>query len=619
MARQTRRRTTGALGEETWLLLASLAVAGLVVLAWIALSLGSWCAGLPVVANPLIAVLEVILGRHRWPWQASAIGAVIATAATVFTLYARHRWPRRSGIDAAARTMDPPAAITLARRQDNAIAAKRLLKDAPKKVRTMAGPPLGSTVIGGIELFLPAEQSLVIAAGQRTGKTMAWAIPAVLSAWGPVLATSNRPDLYQHTVAGAEERGTVWMCDLQAVTGTPQCGFWVNLLAQVHNLPAARKLAAFFVSAASGSATERSGAKVDSYFDGGAQELLGLHMFAAACIGGDLLHVSEWLSADQDQTPALILRAKGHLVPARRILDAQSLYARQRDGLYDMARRFLNTLSDEGYAQMVTPPSRTRFTVYEGADGIVIDTAADPTTHRLPEFQPAQFVTSTDTLYALSIAGPDSAGALTAALVGQILEAALKIARSRRGGRLAVPLLAVLEEAANCARIDELPSYYTYAAGSGVILVTILQVIEQGEDLWSVNGLRTMRAQSIEIFGGNIANDSYLEQWARLIDDHDVADYSRSVGPGGVNRTTSWRAEPVLNIAKLNKLPRDRALIRLPGHEPILIKKHFWWDNPDLAPIITDSLKRFNNDPAGTTIGSPPQDESPSGTKGTEL
>ncbi|WP_067891633.1 type IV secretory system conjugative DNA transfer family protein [Nocardia vaccinii] len=616
MARQTRRRSTGALGEETWLLLAFLGVAVVVVLVWIALSLGSWCAGLPIVANPLIAVLELLLGRHRWPWQSTAIGAVIASAATIFTLHARRGWPRRSGIDTAARTMDPPGAITLARRQDNASAAKRLLRDAPKKVQAMTGPLLGSTVQGGVELFLPAEQSLVIAAGQRTGKTMAWAIPAVLSAWGPVLATSNRPDLYQHTVAGAEKRGTVWMCDLQAVTGTPQCGFWVNLLGQVRNLPAARKLAAFFVSAASGSATEKAGAKVDSYFDGGAQELLSLYMFAAACADGDLLHVSEWLSADQDETPALILRAEGHLVPARRILDAQSLYARQRDGLYDMARRFLNTLSDEGYAQMVTPPARTHFSVYEGTDRVVIDTTHGPVTHQLPEFKPAQFATSTDTLYALSMAGPDSAAALTAALIGQILEAALMIARSRRGGRLAVPLLAVLDEAANCARIGELPSYYTYAAGSGVILVTILQVIEQGEDLWGVNGLRTMRAQSIEIFGGNIANDSYLEQWARLIDDHDVADYSRSVGPGGVNRTTSWRPEPVLNIAKLNKLPRDRALIRLPGHEPILIKKHFWWDDPDLAPIITTSLQRFNNDPADDTA---PEGESASGTQGTEL
>jgi len=616
MGRETRRRSTGGLGEQTWLLLAGLGVIGVGLLMWVVLDVGSWCAGLPLVGNPVVAVLDLLLGLHRWPWQSTATGFVIAAAATPLVLRARQRWPRPSGIDAAARTMRHPRTITIARRQDNTADAKRLLKDAPATVRDMPGPPLGRTVVGGVELFLPAEQSMVIAAGQRTGKTMAWAVPGVLSAWGPVLATSNKPDLYQHTVAGREKKGRVWMCDLQAVTGRVQCGFWVNLLAQVPTLPAARKLAAFFVSGASGSATQQANAKVDSYFDGGAQELLSLYLFAAACVEGDLLHAAEWLSADQDQTPALILRDHGHPVPARRILDAQALYARQRDGLYDMARRFLNTLSDEGYARLVTPPARKTVSVYEGADRIVTDVEHQSATHQLPEFVPAQFVTSTDTLFALSMTGPDSAAALTAALVGQILEAALGIARSRRGGRLAVPLLAVLDEAANCARIGELPSYYTYCASCGVILMTILQVLEQGEDLWTASGLRTMRAQSIEIYGGNISTVGYLEEWAKLIDEHDVADHSRSIGPGGVQRTTSWRAEPALNVAKLGALPKDRALIRLPGHEPILIRKQFWWNNPDLAPIVNTSLRRFDTPPPNRK---PPEPGNGSGPTGVEL
>ncbi|MGF6885959.1 hypothetical protein ABIA39_007528 [Nocardia sp. GAS34] len=616
MARETRRRRTGGLGEETWLLLVGLGVIGLVLLVWAVLDLGSWLSGQPIVGNPFIAALDLLLGLHRWPWQSTVITAVTVAAATPLGVRARRRWPRPSGIDAAARTMRHPRTITLARRQDNAADAKRLLKDAPARVRAMAGPPLGQTVLGDVDLYLPAEQAVVIAAGQRMGKTMAWGIPAILSAWGPVLATSNKPDLYRHTVGGREKQGRVWLCDLQAVTGRPQCTFWVNLLAQVPHLPAARKLAAFFVSGSSGSASEKANAKVDSYFDGGAQELLALYMFAAACVDGDLLHVAEWLSADQDQTPALILHRKGHPVPARRIMDAQALYARQRDGLYDMARRFLNTLSDEGYAQLVTPPARKRFSVYEGAQGVVIDVELQPMTHQLPEFKPADFVTSTaDTLYALSMKGPDSAAALTAALVGQILEAGLAIARSRTSGRLEVPLLAVLDEAANCARIGELPEYYTYCASCGIILITILQVLEQGEDLWSVSGLRTMRAQSIEIYGGNISTPGYLEDWVKLIDEHDVADHSRSVGPGGIQRTRSWRAEPVLNVAKLGALPKDRALIRLPGHEPILIRKLYWWNNPALAPIVNASLRKFDNPPDGP----PSRTGNDSGPTGVEL
>ncbi|MFB8004877.1 type IV secretory system conjugative DNA transfer family protein [Nocardia sp. NPDC056000] len=608
-ARETRRRTTGGLGEETWLLLLFLAAVLVGLTGWGALRLGEWWAGLPMTANPVAAYLELALGRRQWPWQSSCVAVIFVVTAIGAAVMLRPHLPHRTGIDSAARTMAPPRSITVARHQDNRAAATRLLKDAPHRVRELPGPPLGRTVLNNIELFVPAELGVFIAAGQRTGKTMAWAIPAVLSAWGPALATSNKPDLYRHTRYGRAQRGRIWLCDLQAVCGYPDCDFWVDLLAQVTNLPAARKLAAFFVSGSSGSAAQQANAKVDSYFDGGAQELLSLYAFAAACAGGDLLHVAEWLSGDQDQTPALILRRHGHHRPAQRIMDAQSLYARQRDGLYDMGRRFLNVLSDENYARIVTPPARKRFSVYEGEKGIIIDVQHEPARHRLRQFIPADFVASTDTLYALSMTGPDSAGPLTAALVGQILEAALAVARSRWDGRLAVPLLAVLDEAANCARIGELPSYYTYCGGCGIILMTIIQVLEQGEDLWGVNGVKIMRAQSIELYGGNIASVAYLDEWSKMIDDHDVADHSRSRGPGGVNRTISWRAEPVLNIAKLGALPKDRALVRLPGHQPVLVRKIFWWNHPAFEPLVTTSLHQFE---VAVSLRKPPRAIPPS-------
>ncbi|MGO4613022.1 type IV secretory system conjugative DNA transfer family protein [Nocardia sp. 2YAB30] len=596
--RQTRRRTKRGFGEETLLLLAFLALVAFAVALWAALILGSWWAGLPITRHPVTALLEVVASQHAWPWQSSVLAVAFTAGGAALVVVCWRAFAAGSEIDAAARTMQRPAHIRLGRARDNAVANQRLLRDADPEIQACKGPPLGETVVGGVELFVPAELGVTIAAGTRTGKTMAWAIPAVLSAWGPCLATSNKPDLFRHTVYGREQRGRIWLCDLQAVTGTVECGFWVDLLTQVTSLPAARKLAGFFVSAASGSASQAANAKVDSYFDGGAQELLSLYMYAAACAGGDLLHVAEWLGRDQDQTPALILRHYGHHRPAERILESQALYSRQRDGLYDMARRFLNVLSDEGYARMVTPPRRHLLAVREetekksGKTRVVIDKTEQDPTHVLPEFTPAEFVTSTDTLYALSMAGPDGATPLTSALVGQILEAALDAARSRPDGRLAVPLLGVLDEAANCARIAELPSYYTYAGGCGIILMTILQVLEQGEDLWGANGLKTMRAQSIEVYGGGIAAVDYLEHWSAMTGPHDVADRSRSHGAGGVNRTLTWRAEPILDVALLAALPKDRAVVRLPNHGPVVVRK-IWWSDTEYAPLIRTSLARF--------------------------
>lgn len=596
--RETRRRTKGGLGEDTTLLLLFVAALALLLTAWAALAVGSWLAGLPVTGHPGAAILGVALGGIAWPWQATvaAVGFYAVEAATF--VGARHRLRAPYEIDAAARTMQHPNQIRVARAGDNATANQRLLADAPEEVRELKGPPLGKTVVGGIELYVPAELGVTIAAGTRTGKTMAWAIPAVLAAWGPCLATSNKPDLYRHTLAGREQRGRIWLSDLQGVTGTPTCGFWVNLLTQITNLPTARKLASFFVSASSGTSAQAANAKVDSYFDGGAQELLALYILAAARAGGDLQHVAEWLGKDQDQTPAKILDAHGQGRPADRIRESQALYSRQRDGLFDMARRFLNVLADAEYARMVTPPARTRLRVREetdkrsGATTVVIEETVLERTHDLPEFKPQEFVNSTDTVYALSMAGPDGATPLTSALVGQIIESALAAARARADGRLRVPLLGVLDEAANCARLAELPSYYTYAGGCGIVLMTILQVLEQGEDLWGANGLKTMRAQSIEVYGGGIAAVDYLQHWSQMTGQHDVADRSRSRGAGGTNRTLSWRAEPILDIAPLAALPKDRALVRIPGHGPVVVEKIFW-QNTEYASIIDQSLKRF--------------------------
>ncbi|MEU4413315.1 type IV secretory system conjugative DNA transfer family protein [Nocardia salmonicida] len=620
--RETRRRTKSGMGEEASMLLILLALLAVVFVLWAALKLGSWWAGQPMSWNPFIALLSVVAADKRWPWQSTPVAVVLLCAIVALAVRGVQMFNTGREVDVAARTMQRPGKIRIARVADNLADNQRLLADAPPAVQANPGPLLGRTVIGDIALHVPAELGVTVTAGQRTGKTVAWAIPAVLSAWGPCLATSNKPDLYRHTVYGREQVGRVWVCDLQAVTGQIVCGFWVNLFNQVTGLPAARKLAGFFVSGSAGSANEITNAKTDAYFDGGAQELFALCVFAAACAGGDLHHVAEWLGRDQDPTPALILRHYGHDRPAARILECQGLYARQRDGLYDMARRFLNVLSDSGYAQMVTPPVRKLFQVSETTakptttapgrggkvssirNGVLIESTEQARTHLLPEFDPVSFVTSNDTLYPLSMTGPDGATPLTAALVGQVLEAALTAARARPDGRLATPLLCVLDEAANCARISELPSYYTYSAGCGIILMTILQVLEQGENLWGVNGLKTMMAQSIEVYGGSIASRDYLEHWSAMAGQHDVSDRSRTYTPGGIQRSLSWRAEPILDVAMLAALPKDRALVRLPGHGPVVVRKIPWFDS-EYAPLVRKSMQRLEGGRVSLVKSSP--------------
>ena len=101
-----------------------------------------------------------------------------------------------------------------------------------------------------------------------------------------------------------------------------------------------------------------------------------------------------------------------------------------------------------------------------------------------------------------------------------------------------------------------------------------------------------MRAQSIEVYGGGIAAVDYLQHWSQMTGPHDVADRSRSHGHQGTQRSLSWRSEPILDISLLAALPKDRALVRLPGHGPVLVRK-IWWQDTDYAPDIRTSLASF--------------------------
>lgn len=604
--RETRRRRKNGIGEEVAALLAFLSVIGAVLVVWAALALGCAIAGLAVPGHPVGALLGLARGRQAWPWQSSVVAVFAACTAAIAIPVWRHR-RARSWIDTAARTMAPARKLTMGRREQIAAANTRLLADATG-IEHPFGPRLGDAVDGRIPLHVPAEIGVTCIAGTRTGKTMAWAIPGVLDAWGPVIATSNKPDLYRHTRYGREivhADARIWVCDLQGVTGRAWSSFWWNPLRHVDSLAAARRLAGFFVAA-----SKEPGARQDAYFDGEAQELLALYLYAAALAGGDLLHAAEWLGNDQDATPRLVLQDRREPDAARRIRETQSLTARQRDGVFGMARRYLNVMTVTRYALAATPPVRQRIAAHNDVDGITIDRkpVSGPPRHQLPEFDPREFVVSRDTLYPLSMEGADGAAPLMTALVGQILDAALTVARARPDGRLAVPLLAVLDEAANCCKLGELPHYYTYAGGHGVVIFTFLQVLEQGQQLWGDKGLNTMRAQSIEIYGGGIGDTDYLREWSSLVGQHDVADRSRRVGHGGIDRTLQWHAEPILDEAQLAAMPIDRALVRYPGNGPVLVRK-IPWTATEHADTITESLRRYGRPTEAVDLTKTEQDQ----------
>ena len=559
--------------------------------------------GQTIPVNPVEALIAVLTGDLAWPLASTVLvvlGAVAVFAAVIGTAYVRRaRRGSTETIDARAKLMASPSRLTGVTGKQARDTARRLrpelaeIKDKDLDDRDV-GIKVGRTVVGGKDVFMSWEDVLLAIAGPRMGKTAALAINALCSAPGPALFTSNKRDGHDLTRGVRELLGRVWRYDLQGIADSARAakdGFWWNPLRGIDRIVAARKLASYFAAAG-----RESGSRVDSYFDGGAQELLAQMILAAAVGGGDLLHVYGWLSDENNELPQRLLEEHGHLVVAKRLKATAGLNQRQRDGLYDMARRFIGLLEERAYAMSVVPPTRKELSITGFRD---TDIGRVQYAHAMPEFVIDDFVAGTDTLYALSKEGPDSSAALTTALIGSIVDAAQRRARSSRAGRLPVPMLAVLDEAANVCRLPELPAWYSHLGSQGICLLTIIQNLSQAQNVWGPDGVKQLLdAANFLWYGGGIKDKNTLSDLSALVGDHDVERWTTSrsggtgFGGGSSSKSQSWSREPILTVDELTSLPKSRALVTVSANPPVLVQKLYCSDGP-FAEQITRSNDHY--------------------------
>jgi hypothetical protein len=93
-----------------------------------------------------------------------------------------------------------------------------------------------------------------------------------------------------------------------------------------------------------------------------------------------------------------------------------------------------------------------------------------------PRIPPARLRAGAATLYSVSKEGVGgSAGPLVTALTMAVLEAAEDHAKRSPGGRLPVPLVAVLDEIANVVRARSIPSQFSHFGSRGIVVMAIVQ------------------------------------------------------------------------------------------------------------------------------------------------
>jgi type IV secretory pathway TraG/TraD family ATPase VirD4 len=544
-------------------LLTRLAVAalGAVVVAilavWLAMRVGAAIDHRPAPAgNPFAAAILLLSGQASWPGLGADATVLAELALFVAIGVIAMRWRsgpgRRLGVDVAVRH--------LASRRDHAQLSGERAAAAAKRLGVQTALPgvrVGLALTTGKPVYGSWEMTQADIWGARRGKTTSRVVPAILDAPGAVVATSNKRDVVDTTRGVRAQTDPVWVFDPQGVAGEPSSWWW-NPLSYVTNVDKATRLAAVLAHAA-----RPDGARQDAFFDPKGEQLLAFLLLAAAACHTPVTTVFEWTADPTDVMPVDILRAAGHELPAQAVQGVINSPDKQRAGVYGTAEKIVNFLVNPAITEWVTP-------------------GASPGAR--PEFSPSDFVAGNGTLYLLSREGQGNAGPLVTALTVATIEAAEERATRSPGGRLSVPLLCVLDEAANVCRWKDLPDLYSHYGSRGIVLMTMLQSWAQGVSVWGDDGMTKLwSSASIRVYGGGEVDPRFLGTLSQLIGDYEARTTSVSVQhgrSGSRSTTTSTRVERILEVADLAALPMGRAVVFASGSRPILVQTEPWYTGP---------------------------------------
>jgi type IV secretion system protein VirD4 len=418
--------------------------------------------------------------------------ALIITVTATITAVAWGQWQKR-------KKPDEPEAARWAKPRD----LKPLLIRRPQPGRLTLG------TVGRRLVATEQQHSVVVIGPAGTGKTTGFAIPALLEWDGPVVATSVKGDLLEHTIDRRRRLGEMWVYDPTGSTGQPTAG-WTPLTSSA-DWQGALRMAAWLVSTAR--AGERGGLQDSDFWYAVAQKLLAPLLYAAARSGAGMHDVVRWVDLQDEEEPLTALHQ-----------------AREVDAL-------------QAFAASINREDRSRSSAYTTTE-TVLAAFADPavltTTTRQPAITPDGLLDGgTHTLY---VCGPLHEQArlrpLFTALIEETINAVYQRA-NRPDTRLRKPLLLVIDEAANIAPLPDLAQLASTARGIGIQLVTVWQDFAQLQARYGTFAQTVINNHRAKVVLSGVSDTPTLDYLSRLIGDQAVTDVSETRERDGSVRSTT--------------------------------------------------------------------------------
>ena len=359
-----------------------------------------------------------------------------------------------------------------------------------------------------------AQQSVLVLGPPRSGKTSSLLIPNVLSAHGPVVTTSTKPDVLDATSGVRSSLGTCHLFDPSGSVADrpgvhrlrwsplPACVSWRTALATAQ---------AMVVVGTGGAGTARG---EGSHWTERAQSLLAPLLHAAALEGADMRTVLTW-------------------VDRRQALPAQQALSALDGGDRGIARDLLDGIVTTDERELSGIWSTTSGALGGFRSSEALAATCDP------DFDPTAFVHTSDTVY---IAAPAHHQALVAPLVVGLLDDIRRAAYARAATglhRSDPPVVLALDELANIAPLPELPSMVSEGGGQGLVTLACFQDLSQARHRWpgQADGFPSLFGTTVVLPGiGDVAT---LEALSVLAGDEELITRSVSRGQMSTGRPVS--------------------------------------------------------------------------------
>lgn len=440
-----------------------------------------------------------------------------------------------------------------------------LLVDRPSPERLIVGHIARPRALVAIT---DSVQMAVIAA-PRTGKSSGLVIPALLEHEGPVVTTSVRTDVAEHTLSRRRRLGRVWVWDPFGAESDnwdllQGCEDWEHALLVARWLGHARKIG--------------EGINQD-YFDQEAEGLVAPYLHAAALTPDVTAEgVYRWILARDFTTAAAILADAGADDARERLKAVYDYTERQRDGIIGTAAVQLKAYGHPAAARTA-----------KRAQGMTPDALFD----------------GPNTLYV--VAGREHQQ-LLAPLVVTMISSMLFYAserENRTGHGLKPPALFALDETASIAPIQDLPQILATSLGSGVRFLTVWHSIAQIRRHFGDDAAAEILALSqAKVFMGSITDQHTRQEIVQLLGQRQPRTGDASPGypvdvmsAQALQRTTAGEGlllnadlPPVIFRQRRHYLDRDlrRLKGRRPGSRGGLPARNLtadpWEDAPPAAP-----------------------------------